>query len=529
MKSFLFCFCLAAVAAAQTASVDGVVVNHVTGEPISGAHVRVLTGDVASISVERVYGAVSDQAGRFAVSGMQPGLYLVVPEHSGYVFTRPAGPIPATVLALRAGQHVTGQKVELTPIGFVSGRVVDEDGDPVSGAPLQLHAAPPDTDFVNPFAIALPYRTDDRGEFRIVVAPGNYYLQTTPWQQFGPTWHPSADRQDQASAIEVKPGQEATADIRLRRAPPPGSGGGGSLLSLSGAVTGSPNRSAIVMLHVRTNTGTFQSFRGSGTDAAGNFTIRGVPPGSYRIFAQYPPGKLQSQVLEMQLSGADTGDVQLALRAGENVDGSVEVNGSAPTRRLTVKLEALEPNGPGTPETAPAEVGKDGTFRVSGVLAGRYRLRVGTLQEGEFIRSVNIGGATVDESGFELSGGAAGPVKILVSNKAGQVSGNVLDRDGRPVTSPLAAVLLWKDAAQVRPEINTVSGGRYALRDVRPGKYRLLAVDAFDFTNLAGAGDADEFAKALLPAAEEIEVGEGARMVKNLKVAAKEDIHVQSK
>ena len=88
--------------------------------------------------------------------------------------------IPATVLALKAGQHITDQKVEMMSCGFVSGRVVDDTGDPVPGSALQLRAAPPDTDFVNPFAIPLPNYTDDRGAFRIVVSPGNYYLQAMP-------------------------------------------------------------------------------------------------------------------------------------------------------------------------------------------------------------------------------------------------------------------------------------------------------------------------------------------------------------
>ena len=47
-------------------------------------------------------------------------------------------------------------------------------------------------------------------------------------------------------------------------------------------------------------------------------------------------------------------------------------------------------------------------------------------------------------------------------------------------------------------------------------------MDAFDFTNLAGASDQGEFAKALLAGAEEIEVREGVRMVKDLTVVAKE-------
>jgi len=74
-----------------------------------------------------------------------------------------------------------------------------------------------------------------------------------------------------------------------------------------------------------------------------------------------------------------------------------------------------------------------------------------------------------------------------------------------------------------------VSDSRYALKGLRPGKYRVLALDAYDFTNLAGANDQDEFAKALRAVAEEIEIGEGARVVKDLRVAAKEDIHVPAK
>jgi len=59
---------LAVSLTAQTASVEGVVVNHVTGQPLSDVHVRVLTGDVATVSVERVYGAMSDSTGHFCAA-----------------------------------------------------------------------------------------------------------------------------------------------------------------------------------------------------------------------------------------------------------------------------------------------------------------------------------------------------------------------------------------------------------------------------------------------------------------------------
>jgi len=554
VRPIVVLFLLAASLAAQTASVEGVVLNQSTGQPLSDVHVRVLTGDVATLSVERVYGAMSDRAGHFSISGMKPGLYLVVPERPGFVFVRQSGPVPATVLALKAGQHITDQRVEMTACGFVSGRVVDDNGDPIQGAYLRLQAAPPDTDFVNPFAVPLQNYTDDRGEFRMVVSPGKYYLQAVPLNYrammdirggavtatpYVATYYPNTQSMGEASAIQVKPGQEvASLEIRLAHArlPVPGGGAMGTL-SIGGMATGMPDgaRATVSLLRAIQNAGAMQMFRGGMVDPQGKFLVGGLPPGSYKVFAQYSAGKvrLQSEMVEVQLTGADVSNLQLRLAPGEDLGGSLEfageAPGAAPPHKIAVKLESVESGGPAAGETSPAEMGKDGSFRIPTVFPGRYRLRVEPLPEGTFIRSVTLDRAAVDEAGFALSRGGGSRLKIILSRNAGQVSGKVLDHDGAPLTSPLAAVLVWNDAAQVRPEHNPVADSRYVLKNLRPGKYRLLAVDAFDFTNLAGANDPDEFAKALLAAAEEIEVGEGARMAKDLKVVAKEDIHVQPK
>jgi hypothetical protein len=516
-----------------------VVVDQTTGKPLSDVHLRVLTGDVATLTVERVYGAMTDRAGHFSISAMKPGLYLIVPERAGFVFVRPPGPIPATVLALKPGQHIANQKVEMTPSVFISGRVADEAGDPVPGAALQLRAAPPDTDFVNPFAIPLPNYSDDRGQFRIVVSPGKYYLQASPRNYgFGPpyvpTYYPNADSMSEASPIQVKPGQDVTSlEIRLTHAKSSLSRGAVQTLSIGGLVTGTPNGTrATVIARGSHNPAMMQTMRGSMVDPAGRFMIGGLPPGSYKVFAQSVAGtsRLQSQVVEVQLTGADVSNVQLQLAPGEDLGGSLELPGEAPARKFAVKLEATDSGGPGNPETTPAGVGKDGSFRIPAIFPGSYRVRVEPLPEGTFIRSVTLDGAAVNDAGFELShSGPGARLKISLSRNASQLSGKVLDHDGAPLTSPLGEVLLWRDAAQVLPDHNPVADSRYTLKDLRPGKYRVLAVDAFDFTNLAGANHPDEFAKALRAAAEEIEVGEGVRMAKDLKVAAKEDIHVQPK
>ena len=542
MRPLVVLLLLAGSLAAQTASVEGVVVDQTTGKPLSDVHLRVLTGDVGTLTVERVYGAMTDRAGHFSISAMKPGLYLIVPERAGFVFVRPAGPIPATVLALKAGQHIANQKVEMTPSGFISGRVSDDAGDPVPGASLQLRAAPPDTDFVNPFAVPLPNYSDDHGQFRIVVSPGKYYLQAMPRNyglaQYVATYYPNADSLSEATPIQIKPGQDVTSlEIRLTHAKSSLPGAAVQSLSIGGLVTGTPDGArASITVRGSQSPGAMQTVRGGLIDRDGKFSIRGLTPGSYKVFAQAPAGtsRLQSQAVDVQLTGSDVENLQLHLAPGEDLGGSLEVAGevagAAPARKLSVKVESTEPRGPGTPESSPAEVGKDGSFRIPAIFPGSYRVRVEPLPSGTFIRSVTLDGAAVNDAGFDLShGGPGARLKITLSRSASQLSGRVLDHEGAPLTSPLGEVLIWKDAAQLRPDHNPITGSVYVLKDLRPGKYRVLAVDAFDFTNLAGANNPDEFAKALRAAAEEIEVGEGVRMTKDLKVAAKEDIHVQPK
>jgi len=254
------------------------------------------------------------------------------------------------------------------------------------------------------------------------------------------------------------------------------------------------------------------------------------------VFAQAAGGKVrvQSQTVDVQLTSVDASDLQLRLEPGEELEGSVEIDGEGPgaafARSMTVKLDSTEVSAFAPADPRSTQVGKNGSFHLADIFPGRYRFGLEPLPEGTFIRSVTLDDKALDQAGFELPHGmAASRLKITLSRNAGQLSGRVLDHEGTPLTSPMAAVLVWKDAAQVMPEHNTVSDGRYALKGLRPGKYRVLAVDAFDFTNLAGAGNPVEFAKALQAAAEEVEVQEGARMVKDLKVVAKEDIHVQPK
>ena len=114
------------------------------------------------------------------------------------------------------------------------------------------------------------------------------------------------------------------------------------------------------------------------------------------------------------------------------------------------------------------------------------------LPENGYIESAVLDGATADSRIVELNHGAQGShLKIKVKTDGAQISGRVLDQDGAPVVSPLVMIFLasdWKELYRMNPEeINKAVDAKYAVKSIRPGKYRLLAVDTASIASSAGS------------------------------------------
>jgi hypothetical protein len=540
---------LTAALAAQPAGIDGVVVNHATGQPLSGVHVSLMTGDFGSGGI--AYGAISDKAGHFSVSGMNPGLYVVILERTGFVQAQSSSLMPFFSVALKPGQNITGHKLEMNPRAMILGRVVDEYGDPVAGVDVQVQPVSPDRESGSLFA---PWgnSTDDRGEFRILTAPGKYYLQASP-DRFGTaespeirsdgsnsapylnTYYPGAADAKSAAIVEAAPGQDvAGVEIHLRRGAAPV-----RALTIAGLVTGIPEGArANVTLRFGESSDKLYNARSTETAPDGKFSFGGLQPAFYSVSAQYSPGKtgLLSQAVGLQLDNSDQTSVQLSLRAGEELNGTLELAGNSPpgasAEKRTVRLEPVESSYGWGAEAAPGETGQSGAFRLTNVPAGRFRVEVEPLPDNAFIKSIALDGTAVPDAILDFSHGVNGSrLKITVSLNGAQISGKVLGHDGEPLVLPLAMVMLWRIENGVEKEVETDDSDRapnseYGIKALRPGKYRLMAVDTLEIGDLS-PGDWDEALKSFKAAAQEIEVKEGDRIVKDLKVIGKEDIHVK--
>lgn len=540
--------------AGQPAAFEGVATHSVTKQPMEGVHVRLIgftfdgPGDA--------YGAMSDRAGHFSIAALKPGTYILMPEYRGFVYARKKqGVLPFPTVTIKAGEPVSDFKLEMTPHAVIVGRVVDEYGDPSQRVMVQAEAASPDAAMASvDLSEAAPgnSNTDDRGKFRMVLPPGKYYVKAAPQgggrvgrgegpeirtdgtapADYAATWYPGAAAKDQAAVVEVQAGAESSIEIHLARATLQ------RMLTMSGVVRGIPEGSNSVTVQMQPvgNQGRITSSQGIGVGPDGRFTFSRLEPGTYRLtaMAMNNPNPMQSPPLEIKLD-SDLTNLELHLAGTGELTGTLEFAGAlagagASAEKRTVRLEAAGSFSLGQPPSG--EVSKDGTFHIAGVSGGRFTLHIDPLPENAYIGKLSLDGTTVTGDVLELSHGSrSSKIKVTVSPNGAQISGGLLDPEGKKLTSPLSVVLLFDDPEKLElsgnPEHMERVGedGKYSFHGIRPGKYRLLAIDVFHTPDI----DKPEIVKKVAAAAEEFEVKEGDRIAKDIKVVAQEDANAKPK
>jgi protocatechuate 3,4-dioxygenase beta subunit len=529
---------LAAYLHAQSSSVAGVVADQ-SGKPMAGVHVRLVTGDFGSDEGARaICGVTSDSAGQFRVEGIKPGLYIVMAERAGYVQPPGLSPMGLPFLTLKPDQHLTDYKVVLTARALIAGRVVDEFGDPVQGANVQAEPVKPGQGGM--FG-GNNSDTDDRGEFRIITAPGKYYLRAGLDQMDGPdgppeirsdgtsgasfadTYYPSAADNSGASAVEVSAGQDvAGIEIRMLRTTVSAPRG----YTIGGIVTGLPeNETANVMLRFAEKPGEFHNSNGTGTAPDGKFSFEGMQPGYYSVSASYTTGKtpLHSHAVDFHLDSEDHAGLQLTLAPEEELSGTLAMVGDGPAEKHTVRLQPAGWGDFGDAGSPAAEVEPDGSFHLHGVPPARFKAVVEPMPENGYLKEVAVDGKPVPDGVLDFAQGVGETrLKLTVSRAGAEISGRVLDKDGDPALG-LVMVFFGTDPQHMEDEnAKRVSDGNFSFKGVRPGKYRLYAIDVAGMMQvITGDGDNGDMTAKFFEAADEIEIKEGDRISKDIPAQTK--------
>jgi protocatechuate 3,4-dioxygenase beta subunit len=527
----------------EACAISGQVSNAATGEPVRRALVSLrrieMSPGTTTIQVSRT--AATDAAGQFAMAGIAPGKYRLTAEHSGFLAAQygARGPGKAgTLLTLEAGQKSNELAIRLTPHGVIAGRVLDEDGEPVSYVDVQVLRqirAQGRKQMSRTGAAS----TNDLGEYRVFgLTPGRYYVSATSRrnqnatlppgedEEYATTWFPRATDAAAAAPIDVAPGAQLrnidiplvkvhTVTVRGRvtsEVDPPASGDKASRSNLSVMLSA---RNAIVA------GGGFS--RGAAVTPEGNFEFRGVTPGSYIAIglANTPRGAVAARV-PVQVGGSNIEGISLIIRSGV-VSGRVRVEGETTksVAGLRVLLQPTEIGGIVFGPTPSQQVKEDGSFQFEDVGSDHYALSVNGLPEGFYVKSARSANLDVLAGGLEVSGGSAAPLDVVLSPNAGQVTGTVLDPNTQKAAPMMMVVLVPQEKERREREAfyQTATSdltGQFTFKSVVPGDYRAYAFEEAEY----GAWMDPDFMKPLEGRGEVVSVSEGGRQAIQVNLIA---------
>jgi protocatechuate 3,4-dioxygenase beta subunit len=456
---------------------EGLAVNAVTGEPLGKA--LVVLEDTSGQRDSRPSITTTGPDGRFAMAGIPPGRYHLRAERTGYL-GQPRGSVRQTVLTLEPGQRVTDLKLRLTPNGVISGKVLDEDGEPIEGASI----------------VALRYRynkgvkqllpddyagTNDLGEFRLAsLRPGTYVLMASSGHRWGwidrsaarpeveksdvPTFYPGVQDPSAATPVALSAGARMgplgitmlrlkTARVRGKVQLPDGvSRADVNLFPASGGFGG----------NYSTSTG----------DSDGTFEIRGVPFGSYRMQAHCSVGNRQHLWAEQALEVGDNVEgIRLIFGSGTRVTGRVEVDGEAKIdfSRVRIGIEC-------SPSSLNTSAEKDGSIELPEFpFPPRECQVIVSPPDGFYVKSVRFSGTDVTDAGVVIPP-AGGSLDIALKPGAGRIEGAVLNEKREPAAG--ATVVLVPDRRTrywLFQQTSVDQYGRYSFASVPPGGYKLFA------------------------------------------------------
>lgn len=299
---FVFVFALldlTAVAQPAGGVISGRVINE-DGLPISHARVSIfgVGGRLKQTVVRRE--TVADDDGNFLADGLEALPYVVSAWAPEYVPATDSGVLnrfeSSEARFVRVGESVT---VKLIRGGVITGRVPNDAGEPVVGAPVKATRVRDETGRSTSGDVGYAHwmirTTDDRGVYRIYgLAPGSYIVaaggsdpssfRSTPFVGRIATYFPSSTR-DAASLVNVSSGVEATGiDIGYR-----GENGfaiSGKIHGATGTISGTAQTTTTISLRSPTTGQTIETAFSQAINNQNGYAFYGVANGEYEVVAK---------------------------------------------------------------------------------------------------------------------------------------------------------------------------------------------------------------------------------------------------
>ena len=488
----------------EKARIEGILVSATTQQPLKKGQLvlrpvqKAPQPSAPAADTSGAYVGTSDANGKFVIEGVSPGSYTLQADRPGYMQAKYRS-TSGGIIAVDSGQSLKDIRVAMTPQGVIAGRVVDEDGDPMTNVRVDLERWGYRRGARSLVGFSQK-ETDDRGEFRIAGLPAGRYLLTAQiWQPaidsvgkstetYVTTFYPSAIDMTQSTPIAVSAGSEVT-DIEVRLRKVRVFHVAGKIVEGQGAAV---NNLGIQLVPAANGPRTPAYWDHFAIANNGKFDFSNVMPGEYVVvfaesvvFGTVDQSEKASRKLyarfPVTVSDANIADLVVPFHPGASLTGHVEIEGSAqspgkPPKFPSVRLEAEnESTNPYTANTA-----ADGSLDFHDVAPHRYRISLDGAGDGDYLKSARFGDHDVTNAVLDLTESpTSGTLNVLVSPNAGDISGSVTNEMDEPVFDAVVTLgpLSSEEALETRffRETRSGSDGQFSIKNLPPGDYRVVA------------------------------------------------------
>ncbi len=479
----------------------GSVVNALTGEGVSKAKVDIYAGQPISV--------FTGPDGHFEMENVPEGQWQVMARKPGYFSDQEMARgffRPKMFRITESGGDIT---VKLTPAATIIGHVMDDKGEPLESAQVEIIAAAIENGR-RTFQPRGGAQTDDSGEYNMSgLIPGDYYVRVRPQVEavaralgqsydevYEGCYYPGALTQDQAAVLHVAGGQQAQADFTLARA---------RGYRILGQVATQGNFVQVMALRGE------EVVASSGAGQNGRFRLSGLTPGQYSVMASHPDPNHQPLLGEelVSVSQADVANVQILMQQPQAIPVQIQVvktkdEAANPHLRQVIESSGIGPAGPQpnsgpsvpvgniqlTPtrragygmnyaQANPNGLGPNEQLAIKNAFPGTYRVAVQPFQP-YYIESMRSGSVDLLDQPLTIaSGGAVAPIQITLRDDSANLTVKVM-QDGQPATGGAVLVIPAAHPSETDYPRLWDGGNQLTVSGLAPGDYRVYAFDSVE-------------------------------------------------
>jgi hypothetical protein len=476
----------------ETCTVSGTVLRSADNAPLKNSSVQLILDN----DREHAIATRTTVDGQFQLKNVPAGQYSMLVGRNGFVtkkYGQKKPTDPGTKLSLHPGQTVQDLVFHLERAAVITGRVFDEDGEPMIGVSV-LALRQTFLKGKKRLSEAGGAQTNDLGEYRIHgLGPGRYYLSAEPidWEHpvgekqyagseksgperaYSKLYYPATADLSRAATVQVKEAEEVTAiDFMMKQI---------TVVRVWGKIVSVvPNGTARTMLDVelipRNSVEEFNrlTFGGQRVHSDGTFEVPNVPPGEYKLLGLQWGEHMHVTEQDINVGTADIDGVMLVVGPGNEIHGTVVWEGKPSTENEGLILSAA------SPETefgafGQSTVDKESRFLWKDMSEGQFRVEVFGMGKDCYVKEIRVGENLAEGNLIKL-GKSSGEVQITISSHGARVGGAVLTTESLPVANAWAVAVAENSWVGKKAwSVTTDQNGHYELRGLPPGKYRVYS------------------------------------------------------